>query len=147
MWWPKRPSRASLFVFNRVTGEPIWPVEERPVPMGTGARRLPLADSAFPDSPASFFSSVFHCGGLESVSRCRRDRSPPGPGGERPPTKGCSHLRASGETIQMPGNNGGANWGGGAVDPETGRLYIVSKDHPAILKLVRMHRRRRLLRT
>jgi quinoprotein glucose dehydrogenase len=39
-------------------------------------------------------------------------------------------------TIQMPGNNGGANWGGAAVDPASGMLFVVSKDLPAILKLV-----------
>jgi quinoprotein glucose dehydrogenase len=38
-------------------------------------------------------------------------------------------------TVQMPGNNGGANWGGAAVDPATGRLFVVSKDLPAMLKL------------
>ncbi len=36
----------------------------------------------------------------------------------------------------MPGNNGGANWGGAAVDPNNGMLFVVSKDLPAILKLV-----------
>jgi quinoprotein glucose dehydrogenase len=40
-------------------------------------------------------------------------------------------------TIEMPGNNGGANWGGAAADPEHGLLYVVSKDLPAILKLER----------
>ena len=40
-------------------------------------------------------------------------------------------------TIQMPGNNGGANWGGAAVEPSKGMLYVVSKDLPAILKLAR----------
>ncbi len=39
-------------------------------------------------------------------------------------------------TIQMPGNNGGANWGGAAVDPTNGTLYVMSKDLPCILKLV-----------
>ena len=39
------------------------------------------------------------------------------------------------DTIQMPGNNGGANWGGAAVDPTKGRLFVVSKDLPAMLKL------------
>ena len=38
-------------------------------------------------------------------------------------------------TVQMPGNNGGANWGGAAVDPTNGTLYVVSKDLPAMLKL------------
>src|SRR5690242_14094823 len=38
-------------------------------------------------------------------------------------------------TIEMPGNNGGANFGNAAVDPRTGTLYVVSKDLPAMLKL------------
>ena len=38
-------------------------------------------------------------------------------------------------TIEMPGNNGGANWGGAAVDPTNGTLFVVSKDLPALLKL------------
>ena len=38
-------------------------------------------------------------------------------------------------TVQMPGNNGGANWGGAAVDPAAGLLYVVSKDLPAMLKM------------
>jgi quinoprotein glucose dehydrogenase len=42
---------------------------------------------------------------------------------------------ARGGTIQMPGNNGGANWGGAAVDPSRGTLVIVSKDLPSLLKL------------
>ena len=37
----------------------------------------------------------------------------------------------------MPGNNGGANWGGAAVDPLKGKLFVVSKDLPAMLKLER----------
>jgi glucose dehydrogenase len=39
------------------------------------------------------------------------------------------------DTVQMPGNNGGANWGGAAVDPASGMLFVVSKDLPAMLKL------------
>ena len=37
----------------------------------------------------------------------------------------------------MPGNNGGANWGGAAIDPDRGRLFVVSKDLPALLKLAK----------
>ena len=35
-----------------------------------------------------------------------------------------------GNTVEMPGNNGGANWGGTAVNPSNGNLYVVSKDLP-----------------
>jgi quinoprotein glucose dehydrogenase len=40
-------------------------------------------------------------------------------------------------TIEMPGNNGGANWSGAAVDPTMGRLFVVSKDLPALLRLAK----------
>src|SRR5881398_844701 len=40
-------------------------------------------------------------------------------------------------TVQMPGNNGGANWSGAAVDPTKGTLFVVSKDLPALLKLAK----------
>jgi quinoprotein glucose dehydrogenase len=40
-------------------------------------------------------------------------------------------------TVQMPGNNGGARWSGAAVDPVKGWLYVVSKDLPAMLKLAK----------
>ena len=44
--------QAFLYVFDRVTGEPIWPIEERPVPQGRRARRVVLADAAVPDQAA-----------------------------------------------------------------------------------------------
>jgi quinoprotein glucose dehydrogenase len=40
-------------------------------------------------------------------------------------------------TVEMPGNNGGANWSGAAADSDSGMLYVVSKDLPAVLKLER----------
>ena len=44
--------QAFLYVFDRETGEPIWPIEERPVPQGRRARREVLADAAVPDQAA-----------------------------------------------------------------------------------------------
>src|SRR6202035_5220933 len=84
-----------VWVFNRVSGEPLWPIEERPVPRSDMAREQTWPTQTFPTKP------------------------PPG-------------VR---NTVQMPGNNGGANWGGAAVDPTKGMLYVVSKDLPAMLKL------------
>ncbi len=124
-----------LYVFDRVTGEPIWPIEERPVPQGTEMPRETLwPTQPFPTAPPPFARQSFtvedlnphmspedHARFYEIVKNARNEGlyTPPG----------------RTDTIQMPGNNGGSNWGGGAVDPRNGSLYIVSKDHPAILKL------------
>ena len=53
---------------------------------------------------------------------------------ERRATKGCSRRRASRASIEMPGHNGGANWGSSAVDPTKGTFYIVSKELPTLLR-------------
>ena len=123
-----------VWVFDRVTGEPLWPIEERPVPRVRHAGRRDMADAAVPDQAAALRAPEIHGGRPQPVSqpedRARfRDEilSARNEGLFTPPG-----LR---NTIQMPGNNGGANWGGAAVDPDKGTLFVVSKDLPAILKL------------
>ncbi|MCC6363574.1 MAG: pyrroloquinoline quinone-dependent dehydrogenase [Bryobacterales bacterium] len=123
-----------LWVFNRVTGEPIWPIEERKVPQSGMPGEKLSPTQPFPVKPPPFARQKFTVDDLSPYlspqDRARfRDEilsarnqglfTPPGQGG----------------TIQMPGNNGGANWGGAAVDPATGWLFVVSKDLPALLKL------------
>src|SRR5438046_5389364 len=49
--------------------------------------------------------------------------------------RGLFEPPSTGDTVEMPGNNGSANFGGSAVDPKHGYLYVVSKDLPAMLKL------------
>ncbi len=124
-----------VFVFDRTTGEPLWPIEERPVPQGTEMPRETLwPTQPFPTQPPPFARQSFTVDDLnpylDEAERARyRDDvlSARNEGLFTPPGRG--------KTIQMPGNNGGSNWGGGAVDPESGRLYVVSKDHPAMLEL------------
>ena len=123
-----------LWVFNRVTGEPLWPVEERPVPASDMPGEEAWRTQPFPLGPPPFSRQKFTVDDLsplmEDQERARfRDElqsarneglfTPPGLHG----------------TIEMPGNNGGSNWGGGAVDITNGTLYIVSKDLPCLLKL------------
>jgi glucose dehydrogenase len=124
-----------VWVFDRVSGAPLWPIEERPVPQSDMPGEASWPTQPFPTKPPPFARQRFTAEDLnpyiEPQERAQfRDQilsarneglfTPPGP---RP-------------TIQMPGNNGGANWGGAAVDPANGTLFVVSKDLPAILKLV-----------
>ena len=123
-----------VWVFNRVTGEPLWPIEERPVPRSDMPRERTWPTQPFPTKPPPFARQNFTVDDLSPFltpgerARFRDDiLSARNEGLFTPPG-----LR---NTIQMPGNNGGANWGGAAVDPENGTLYVVSKDLPAMLKL------------
>ena len=123
-----------VWVFDRVTGAPLWPIEERPVPRSDMPGEETWPTQPFPTKPPPFARQKFTAEDLnpyldpEERARFRdeilsaRNEGLFTPPGLRP-------------TIQMPGNNGGANWGGAAVDPANGMLFVVSKDLPAILKL------------
>jgi glucose dehydrogenase len=123
-----------VWVFNRVTGEPIWPIEERPVPKSDMPGETTWPTQPFPTKPPPYARQKFTVDDLSpylsSEDRAKfRDQilSARNEGLFTPPAKRG--------TIQMPGNNGGANWGGAAVDPSKGTLVVVSKDLPSLLKL------------
>ena len=124
-----------VYVFDRVTGEPLWPIEERPVPTGTEMPRETLwPTQPFPTKPPPFARQKFTVDDLNPyLDEEERARYRDYVAGAR--NQGLFTPPGPGNTVQMPGNNGGSNWGGAAIDPGRGRLYVVSKDHPAILKL------------
>jgi quinoprotein glucose dehydrogenase len=125
-----------VWVFHRVTGEPLWPIEERPVPRSDMPGEETWPTQPFPLKPPPFARQKFTVDDLspfltpEDRARFRDEiLSARNEGMFTPPG-----VR---NTIQMPGNNGGANWGGAAVDPRHGTLFVVSKDLPAMLKLAK----------
>jgi quinoprotein glucose dehydrogenase len=122
--------QAFLFVLNRETGEPIWPIEERPVPQSTvpGERTSPT--QPFPTKPAPFDMQGVTENDLldltpalkaEALEVARRYRMGPL---FTPPV--LSSLDGPLATLQVPADTGGANWPGGAFDPQTNFLYIHS---------------------
>lgn len=123
-----------VWVFDRVTGKPVWPIEERPVPKSDMAGEQTWPTQPFPTKPPPYARQKFTVDDLSPYlspeDRAKfRDQmlSARNEGLFTPPGKR--------DTVQMPGNNGGANWGGAAVDPTKGTLVVVSKDMPAMLKL------------
>src|SRR5688572_18331224 len=123
-----------IWVFNRETGKPIWPIEERPVPKSDVPGEETWPTQPFPVKPPPFARQKFTVDDLspflspEDRARFRDEiLSARNEGLFTPPARRG--------TIQMPGNNGGANWGGAAVDPSRGFLVVVSKDLPSLLKL------------
>ena len=123
-----------LWVFNRETGEPLWPIEERPVPKSDMPGEETWPTQPFPTQPPPFARQSFTV----------KDLSPFLEPAEREQLRsemlsahneGLFTPPGLGNTVEMPGNNGGVNWGGTTVDPNSGDLYVVSKDLPAMLKL------------
>lgn len=119
------------FVFNRATGEPIWPIEERPVPGSTVPGEHASPTQPHPTRPAPFemqglshddlidFTPELRQQAIAHVSRFRI-----GPLFTPPAVRGQDGLEAA---IHCPGANGGANIpGGAAIDPESGILYVAS---------------------
>jgi quinoprotein glucose dehydrogenase len=123
-----------LFVFDRVTGAPLWPIEERAVPKSDVPGEESSPTQPFPTKPPPFSRQKFTADEInpyiteeERASFKDRVLSARNEGLYTPPS-----LRG---TIEMPGHNGGANWGGAAVDPSAGLLYVQSKDFRVYVKL------------
>ena len=125
--------QAYLFVFDRVTGEPVWPINETPVPASTvpGERASPT--QPIPSKPAQFdlqgltdadlinFSPELRAEALQIVSKY-----------EYGPLYTPPSLRG---TINIPGWGGGGNWTGAAFDPDTQRLFVPSQTGPMVVKI------------
>jgi glucose dehydrogenase len=125
-----------IWVFDRVSGAPLWPIEERPVPKSDVPNEEAWPTQPFPTAPPPFSRQKFTVDDL-SPYLTPEDRARFRDAILSARNEGLFTPPATRGTIQMPGNNGGANWGGAAVDPRKGWLYVVSKDLPAILKLER----------
>lgn len=123
-----------VWVFDRVTGAPLWPIEERPVPKSDIAGEQTWPTQPFPTKPPPFARQSFTADDL-SPHLSAEDRAKFRDEILSARNEGLFTPPGKRNTIQMPGNNGGANWGGAAVDPETGWLYVVSKDLPCLLRL------------
>jgi quinoprotein glucose dehydrogenase len=120
-----------LYVFNRVTGEPLWPIEERPVPKSDVPGEESWPTQPFPTNPPPYarqkltvddvnpyVDEAEHARLREQISQAHNE------GLFTPQTVGR-------ETIETPGQLGGSNWGGTAADPQTGMLYVRTIDGPS----------------
>ena len=121
------------FVFDRLTGKPVWPIEERPVPVSDAPGEHASPTQPFPTKPPAFeaqgvtLDDAFDLTPeLKAEAQAEMQKYRLGPIFSPPSLQG---------TWMRPGVIGGANWGGGALDPETGILYVKSTNQPAIARL------------
>jgi quinate dehydrogenase (quinone) len=124
-----------VWVFNRVTGESLWPIEERPVPKSDVPGEETWPTQPFPVKPPPYARQKFTVEDLSPFLEDPQERAHWRNEVLGARNEGLFTPPALRNTIEMPGNNGGANWGGAAVIPDRGQLFVVSKDLPAILKL------------
>ena len=119
------------FVFDRVTGEPIWPIEERPVPTDTDlVGEAPWPTQPFPTKPEPFEYQGVTVDDLADFTPEIREMAI---AAIEPFRIGPLYTPQSlGGTVFRPSTVGGANWSGAAVDPETGLLYIPSSNGFAV---------------
>jgi quinoprotein glucose dehydrogenase len=121
------------FVFDRISGEPVWPIVERPVPASSIAGEQAWPTQPYPTQPPPFseqgvsLDDAFDLTpALREQARAQLSKYKLGPLYTPPSLEG---------TLMRPGVIGGANWGGGAFDPVSGLLYVKSSNTPAILRL------------
>ena len=119
-----------LYVFDRVTGQPVWPIEERPVAKGDVPGEWYSPTQPYPTRPAPYdrqgvslddlidFTPELKAEGARLASRYRL-----GPIFTPPVVSTRPGPLA---TLMLPSATGGANWPGGAFDPETKMLYVYS---------------------
>ena len=111
------------YVFDRVTGKPVWPIVERPVPTDSDVPgEKPYPTQPFPTKPPAFVDqgvSLEDANNLtpeiKAMAQEQMQKFRIGPLFTPPSLEG---------TLQRPGQGGGGNWGGAAFDPETGYLFV-----------------------
>jgi quinoprotein glucose dehydrogenase len=131
--------QAFAYVFDRTNGQPVWPLDDRPVPPSDVPGERAAAMQRFPTKPPAFdvqgisendlidFTPELRAEAVKAIAEYRIGPlyTPPSlvvPGKNR-------------GTIVIPGFGGGANWQSGAADPETGFLYVGSTTNPAVIGL------------
>ena len=122
-----------VFVFNRETGEPLFPIEERAVPKSDLQGESTWPTQPLPLKPEPFARQIFSADQITDVSPESHRAALEKFSKLRPHTPFAPPSREG--TIIFPGFDGGAEWGGAAVDPQ-GILYVNANEMPWILTMV-----------
>jgi len=131
--------QAFTYVFDRVTGEPVWPIVEKPVPQSDVPNEKTSPTQPFPTRPAAFdrqgitfddlidFTPELHAEAIKIASQYKL-----GPL-YTPPIMADTDGKLA--TMMLPSHMGGSNWPGAALDPETGYLFVSSVTQQDMLSL------------
>ena len=127
-----------LYVFDRVTGKPIWPIEERPVPQRTDVPGEVLSPTQpFPTSPPPFSRQKFTADDLNPHILTPEQREQFRARILKARNEGPFTPIGFDDVIHMPGNQGGSNWGSTAGHPADGSVYVIGFNVPTIIRLLK----------
>jgi len=125
--------QAFVYALDRVTGQPVWPIEEQPVPASSVPGERASKTQPVPTKPAAIdlqgardedlidLTPEIHKEAIDIAAAYDRG------GAFTPPSQRG--------TLQVPGNAGGASWSGAAIDPETGVLYVGTQRLPTLITI------------
>jgi len=121
------------YVFDRVSGEPVWPIEERSVPPSDvegehawPTQPIPVKPPAFTEQGVTLDDAFDATPELQAAAQAEMRKFRMGPVFTPPSVQG---------TLQRPGIIGGANWGGAAFDAETGVLFVKTSNQAHIARV------------
>jgi quinoprotein glucose dehydrogenase len=125
-----------LYVLDRVSGEPIWPIEERPVPKSEMPGEESWPTQPHPSKPEPYVRHSFTVDDInpdlpedEKAAITKRLREAD--------NKGIFTPISLKDTVHVPTSNGGTLMGGTAAEPSTGAIYLVAHENPGILRLLK----------
>jgi quinoprotein glucose dehydrogenase len=123
-----------LYVFDRVTGEPLWPIEERPVPKSDVPGEEAWPTQPFPVAPPPFARQSMTADDLTPYLLTPEERAT---WKDRIASarKGLFLPPSEHETLAIPGARGGSNWGTTAANPKDGIVYLLTQDWPSFYKM------------
>ena len=136
-----QPSKqAWLYVFDRITGEPIWPIEERPIEQSDVPGELLSATQPYPTKPPAYDRQGVSLDDLVDFTPELRRRAEEIAARHRigPIFTPITVSEPDGVigTLMLPSAGGGTNWPGGSIDPETGIAYLYSFTNVTALGLI-----------
>jgi len=121
------------YVFDRVSGEPVWPIEERPVPPSDvegehawPTQPIPVRPPAFTEQGVTLDDAFDATPALKMAAQAEMKKYRLGPVFTPPSSQG---------TLQRPGIIGGANWGGAAFDADSGVLFVKTSNQAHIARV------------
>jgi quinoprotein glucose dehydrogenase len=127
-----------LYVFDRVTGKPIWPIEERPVPQKSSVPGEKLSPTQpIPTAPPPFSRQKFTADDVNPHILSPEERDAFKQRVAKARYEGPFTPIGFEEVLHMPGNQGGSNWGSTAANPTDGTVYVIGFNIPTLIRLLK----------